>query len=58
MLLLSQLAGKLGNDSRIHALQDASSAEQIIKIICSDDEELDNSCKSNDEEIVDLDINL
>lgn len=58
MLLLSQLAGKLGNDSRIHALQEASSAEQIIKIICSDDEELDNSCKSNDEEIVDLDINL
>jgi PTS system fructose-specific IIA component len=57
MLLLSQLAGKLGNESRIQQLRRCTSAQEIIDtIVCEDDELKDHV--SSDEEIVDLDINL
>lgn len=58
MLLLSQLAGKLGNDARIKALHDAKNAESIIETICYDDDKLNSSSDNAVEEIVDLDINL
>ena len=57
MILLSQLAGKLGNDARIQKLRTCTTAEDIISTIVCDDSELDGSADS-EEEIVDLDINL
>lgn len=56
MLLLSQLAGKLGNDARVKALQQAKTADEIIQLILCDDDQLAGSATDEDEKIVDLDI--
>lgn len=56
MKLLSQLAGKLGNDARVKALQKAQTADEIIHLILCGDEELEGSATDESEKIVDLDI--
>ncbi|NCB32486.1 MAG: PTS fructose transporter subunit IIA [Erysipelotrichia bacterium] len=57
MILLSQLAGKLGNDARIQKLKTCTDAEEIISTIVCDDSVLEGPADS-EEEIVDLDINV
>ena len=59
MMLLSELAGKLGNDARVTKLSQASSKEEILDLIlCEDDELGEVDQLLNEEEIVDLDIDL
>ena len=59
MMLLSELAGKLGNDVRVTKLAQAQSKEEILHLILCEDDELDEVDKVlNEEEIVDLDIDL
>lgn len=58
MKLLSQLAGKLGNDARVKALSNARTADEIVSLILADDDEFSGSATNEDEKIVDLDINL
>lgn len=57
MLLLSQLAGKLGNESRLLQLRACTTAKEIIDTIVCEDEELKIQATS-EEKIVDLDISL
>lgn len=57
MLLLSQLAGKLGNESRIEQLHECKTAKEMIDTITCDDSALQHHACSQ-EQIVDLDINL
>lgn len=57
MILLSQLAGKLGNEARVEALSKAKTADEIVDLILSSDEDLAGK-QTGDEEIVDLDINF
>ena len=57
MLLLSELAGKLGNDARVARLSEATSKQEVIDLICCDDEALEG-VEVEDEEIVDLDIDF
>ena len=59
MMLLSELAGKLGNDVRVTKLSNATSKEEIMDLILCDDDKLgDVDTLVNEEEIVDLDIDL
>ncbi|MBR0474295.1 MAG: PTS sugar transporter subunit IIA [Erysipelotrichaceae bacterium] len=59
MMLLSELAGKLGNDVRVTKLSQAQSKEEILNLILCEDEELGEVDKVlNEEEIVDLDIDF
>ena len=59
MMLLSELAGKLGNDVRVTKLSQAQSKEEILHLILCEDEELGEVDKVlNEEEIVDLDIDF
>ena len=59
MMLLSELAGKLGNDVRVTKLAQAQSKEEIMDLIlCEDDQLGDVDTLLNEEEIVDLDIDL
>jgi len=59
MMLLSELAGKLGNDVRVTKLSQAQSKEEILQLILCEDEELgDVDALVNEEEIVDLDIDF
>lgn len=57
MILLSQLAGKLGNEARVQALSNATSADEIVNLILADDDQLEGAATS-DESIVDLDIDF
>lgn len=57
MILLSQLAGKLGNESRLEQLRTCKTAEDIINTIICDDSML-KAASDTEEEIVDLDIKL
>ncbi|MBQ9035899.1 MAG: PTS sugar transporter subunit IIA, partial [Erysipelotrichaceae bacterium] len=53
MMLLSELAGKLGNDVRVTKLSQAQSKEEILNLILCEDEELGEVDKVlNEEEIV------
>ena len=59
MMLLSELAGKLGNDVRVTKLSQAQSKDEIVDLIlCEDDEIGEVDRLLNEEEIVDLDIDL
>ena len=58
MLLLSELAGKLGNDARIAKLSEVTSKQEVIDLILCDDDKLGDVVSTENEEIVDLDINL
>ena len=59
MMLLSELAGKLGNDVRVTKLAQASSKEEILHLIlCEDDELGEVDHLLNEEEVVDLDIDF
>lgn len=58
MLLLSELAGKLGNETRVNKLVNAKSKKEIIDLILCDDSALDSSNTESEEEIVDLDIDF
>ena len=59
MMLLSELAGKLGNDVRVTRLSKASSKEEIMDLILCEDDELGEVDELlNEEEIVDLDIDF
>lgn len=59
MMLLSELAGKLGNDVRVTKLSQAQSKEEILDLILCEDDELGDVDKVlNEEEIVDLDIDF
>ena len=56
LMLLSQLAGKLGNEARIARLNQCQSADEIIAAILSEDEELE--AVESKEEIMDLDLDF
>ena len=58
MMLLSELAGKLGNDVRVAKLAKANSKEEILDLILCDDDKLREAEALEEEEIVDLDIDL
>ncbi|MBQ6560352.1 MAG: PTS sugar transporter subunit IIA [Erysipelotrichaceae bacterium] len=59
MMLLSELAGKLGNDVRVTKLSGAQSKEEILDLIlCEDDQLGEVDQLLNEEEIVDLDIDF
>ena len=59
MMLLSELAGKLGNDVRVTKLSQAQTEEEIKNLILCEDDELGEVDKVlNEEEIVDLDIDF
>lgn len=56
LMLLSQLAGKLGNEARLVRLNQCQTADEIIAAILADDEELESV--SSKEEVVDLDLDF
>ena len=56
LMLLSQLAGKLGNEARIARLNQCQSADEIIAAILSEDKELE--AVDSKEEIMDLDLDF
>lgn len=56
LMLLSQLAGKLGNEARLARLNQCQTAGEIIAAILADDEELESV--SSKEEVVDLDLDF
>lgn len=56
LLLLSQLAGKLGNEARVARLNSCETVDEIIEAILCEDEDLEKV--ESKEEIVDLDINF
>ncbi|MDO4199024.1 MAG: fructose PTS transporter subunit IIA [Erysipelotrichaceae bacterium] len=58
MLLLSELAGKLGNDARVARLSEAATKEEVISLILCDESELEGTAVTETEEIVDLDIDF
>ena len=59
MMLLSELAGKLGNDVRVTKLSQAQSKDEIVDLILCDDDQLGEVDELlNEEEIIDLDIDL
>lgn len=58
MLLLSELAGKLGNDARVAKLATALTKKDVIDTILCEDDELDNIQSEEQEEIVDLEISF
>lgn len=58
MLLLSELAGKLGNDARVAKLAQANSKQEVVDLILCDESALGDVVPTESEEIVDLDIEL
>ena len=56
LMLLSQLAGKLGNEARLARLNQCRTEDEIIAAILADDEELESV--SSKEEVVDLDLDF
>lgn len=56
LMLLSQLAGKLGNEARLARLNQCQTADEIIAAILADDKELESV--SSKEEVVDLDLDF
>ena len=56
LMLLSQLAGKLGNEARIARLNQCQTADEIIAAILLEDEELE--AVDSKEEIMDLDLDF
>lgn len=56
LMLLSQLAGKLGSEARLARLNQCRTADEIIAAILADDEELESV--SSKEEVVDLDLDF
>ena len=56
LMLLSQLAGKLGNEARIVRLNQCQTADEIIAAILLEDEELE--AVDSKEEIMDLDLDF
>ena len=59
MMLLSELAGKLGNDVRVTKLSQAGDREEIMNLLlCEDDALGEVDSIIDEEEIVDLDIDL
>lgn len=54
MMLLSQLAGKLGNEARLEKLNQCQTVQEVIDTILCEDEDLEPV--ESKEEIVDLDI--
>lgn len=56
LMLLSQLAGKLGNEARLARLNQCQTADEIIAAILADDEELESV--SSKEEVIDLDLDF
>ena len=56
LMLLSQLAGKLGNEARLARLNQCQTADEIIAAILADDEELESV--SSKEVVVDLDLDF
>ncbi|ETP72798.1 PTS system, fructose subfamily, IIA component [Lachnospiraceae bacterium JC7] len=57
LLLLSELAGKLGNYGRVQSLLSAETADEIIEGLVSDKDEYECD-RTSEEEIVELDIAL
>ncbi|MBQ1305295.1 MAG: PTS sugar transporter subunit IIA [Erysipelotrichales bacterium] len=58
MLLLSELAGKLGNDARVAKLSEAVTKEEIIHLLTCDDSEFEDVKPLEEEEIVDLELDF
>lgn len=58
MLLLSELAGKLGNDARVAKLAEANTKQEVVDLILCDESELGDVVPTENEEIIDLDIDL
>ena len=58
MMLLAELAGKLGNDVRVKKLQEAQSKEELLHALLCDEEELEGTKAESNEEIADLDIDF
>lgn len=56
MMLLSELAGKLGNDARVAKLAAVQTKKEIIDTILCDDSELEGIQSTEQEKIVDLDL--
>lgn len=56
MLLLAELAGKLGNDNRVELLKQVNSKRELIDAILKDD--LDASTSDASDEEVEIDINF
>lgn len=56
LLLLSQLAGKLGSEARLAQLNRCESAQEIIRALLAEDEDLE--AVESAEEITDLDIDF
>lgn len=56
LMLLSQLAGKLGNEARLARLNQCQSPDEIIAAILAEDEELE--AVDSKEEIIDLDLDF
>ena len=58
MMLLSELAGKLGNDVRVAKLSKANSKEESLDLTLCDHDKPGEAEALEEEEIVDLDIDL
>ncbi len=58
MMLLSELAMKLGNDARVARLSTAATKEEIIELLTCDDSALEGTEIIEEEELVDLDIDF
>ncbi len=56
LMLLSQLAGKLGSEARLARLNQCQSADEIVKTILADDDELE--AVESKEEIKELDLDF
>ena len=56
LMLLSQLAGKLGNEARLARLHQCQTPDEIIAAILAEDEELE--AVDSKEEIMDLDLDF
>ncbi len=56
LMLLSQLAGKLGSEARLAKLNQCRSADEIVKTILADDDELE--AVESKEEIKELDLDF
>lgn len=58
MMLLAELAGKLGNDQRVKKLQEANSKKELLDALLCDEEKLEGTKAESSEEIADLDIDF
>ena len=57
MMLLAELAGKLGNDARVAKLQDVTTKKELIDVILNEPE-TGNSGDNQEDENFDVDINF